>query len=186
MTTYPDLIHPLDDLHEEARERFTITDDGAAAWAMRKLRAVRAKQAENARLATDEHARIDLWLTEVNAPLDRDATYFEAILGDYALRCRENPDDGRKSLNLPTGKVSTRVTQPKWSVDADAFLGWARTSHPDLIRVKEEADLAKMKETLDVHESTSGLIATTPEGELVPGVTILPGGLTTSVTPDLT
>ena len=186
MTTYPELTHPLDDLQDEARERFTIQDDGAASWAMRKLRAIRAKQAENDRLATDERARIDAWLTSVNMPLDRDAHYFEAILMDYALRCRENPDDGRKSIALPTGKIATRTTQPKWSVEADAFLQWARSAHPDLVRVKEEADLTKIKATLAIHETDTGIVVTSPEGELVPGITVLPGGLTTSVTPDLT
>lgn len=183
MTTYPDLTHPLDELNDEARERFVIHDDAAAAWAMRKLRSVRARQAENERIATDERARIDAWLAEVNKPLDRDATYFEAILADYALRCRENPDDARKSINLPTGKVSTRTTQPKWSVEPTAFLDWARSSHPDLIRIKEEADLAKIKDTLI---ATKDGVAVSPEGEPVPGVTVLPGAITTSVTPDLT
>lgn len=182
MTTYPETLHPLDDLRDEARERFTITDDGAAAWAMRKLRAIRSKQADNAKIAQDERDRIDLWLAEVNAPLDRDAMYFEQILTDYALRVRENPDDGRKSLNLPAGKVATRTSQAKWQVDAEQFLGWARTSHPDLIRVKEEADLTKIKETLAV---TPDGVAVSPEGEPVPGITVLPGGITASVTPDL-
>lgn len=184
MTTYPDLIHPLDAVtsDEQTRERFSIQDDGAAAWAMRKLRAIRAKQAEYERIAKDERDRIDLWLAGVNAPLDRDATYFEQILGDYALRVRENPDDGRKSLALPAGKIATRTSQAKWQVDAEQFLTWARDAHPDLIRVKEEADLTKIKETLNV---TADGVAVSPEGEPVPGITVLPGGITASVNPDL-
>lgn len=186
MTNYPDIPTPLDDLPEETKQRFTITDDNAAAWAMRKLRSIRSKQAEYDQVAVDERARIDRWLDEVKAPLDRDAHFFEAILMDYAYRCRENPDDGRKSIALPTGKVSTRSTQPKWTVDTERFVEWARAHQPDLIRVREDVDLTKARQTLDLHEASSGLVAISPDGEIVPGITVEPGGISATVTPDLT
>lgn len=189
MTTFPDLTHPLDDLQPEARERFTIQDDGAAAWAMRKLRAIRSKQAENSRIAQDEIDRVQMWLKEVNAPLDRDASYFEGILRDYAIRCRESMDDGRKSLNLPTGKVATRVGSDKFEIDATAFLPWAKQNAPQLIRVKEEPNLSALKEFAvppsDAPSATSDGVAITSDGEVIPGVRVTPGELSVTVTPDL-
>lgn len=190
MTTFPEVAHPLDDLRDEARERFTIQDDSAASWAMRKLRAIRSKQAENKQMAVDEHARIDLWLDEVNDPLDRDAKYFEAILTDYAIRVRENPDDGRKSISLPTGKVATRQGSPKYTVDAEMFLPWARENAPHLIRVKEEPSLSAIKEYVvaadDAPVATSDGVAITSDGEIVPGVHVSSSDVAVTVTPDLT
>lgn len=150
--------------------RFRVDDDSAAAWAMRKLRAIRKRQDSNRMIAEDEIDRIQCWLDDVNRPLDDHAAYFEGILRDYALRVRENPDDGRKTLNLPAGKVSTRPGADRWEIDADAFLPWARTNHPDLIRVKEEPALAEIKATILVDNET----AHTDDGEVVPGITITP------------
>lgn len=185
MTTYPETTEHLDEMTEDQRERFTITDDRAAAWAMRKLRGIRAKQAENSQVYVDEIARLDRWLSEVNAPLDRSASYFESILSDYAARCRDDEQDGRKTISLPTGKISTRTLQPKWSVDPETFMQWARTAHPDLIRVKEEPDLSRIKDALDVHPASSGLIALSQDGEVVPGITIEPSQVSITVTPDI-
>lgn len=183
MTTLPDLAHPLDEIvtDDDQRARFRIEDDAAAAWAMRKLRSVRARQQQNDRIAADEIARVREWLAQVDAPLERDATYFEAILTDYALRCRQDERDGRKTIALPTGKVTTRTTAAKINVDDDEFLPWARQNHPDLIRVKETPNTAAIKELIDGRPAP-----VTSDGELLPGVQVLPGGVSATVTPDLT
>lgn len=157
-------------------ERFRIFDDSAAAWAMRKLRSIRKRQDSNRIIAEDEIDRIQSWLDDVNGPLDVHATYFESILRDYAIRVRENPDDGRKTLNLPAGKVSTRPGSDRWEIDADTFLPWARENHPDLIRVKEEPALSEIKAAILVESGTPH----TEDGEVVPGVIVNPQPMSVS------
>ena len=176
----PEISHPLDDISGEAKEKFRVEDDGAAAWAMRKLRTIRRKQAENAQLYVDERARLDVWLNEVNNPLDTDASYFESLLNDYAIRCRENSDDGRKSLNLPTGKVTTRLGGPKWEVDSEPFLVWAKANHPDLVRIKEEPNIQALKEF-----TVKDDVAITSDGEVIPGVRISYPEVSVTITPDI-
>ena len=176
----PEIKHPLDDITEEAKQRFRVEDDGAAAWAMRKLRTIRSKQAENAQLYADELARLNLWLDEVNKPLDNDANYFESLLNDYAIRCRDNSDDGRKSLNLPTGKVTTRLGGPRWEVDSEPFLAWAKTNQPDLIRIKEEPNIQALKEF-----TVKDDVAITSDGEVIPGVRISYPEVSVTISPDI-
>ena len=177
----PEIKHPLDDITEEAKQRFRVEDDGAAAWAMRKLRTIRSKQAENAQLYADELARLDLWLDEVNKPLDNDANYFESLLNDYAIRCRDNSEDGRKSLNLPTGKVTTRSGTAKWEVDSESFMAWAKTNQPDLIRIKEEPNIQAIKEFTYWKDD----VAITAEGEVIPGVRISYPDVSVTISPDI-
>lgn len=167
-------------------QRFRITDDSAATWAMRKLRHVKRRQAENVNLADQEYQRIAEWVEAVNAPLHREVAYFEGLLTEYAIRCRQNPEDGRKSISTPAGKVSTRENAPKWSVEADEFLPWAREHRPDLIRVKEEPALSLIKEAFKDGPSVAATgVAITDDGEVVPGIAIAESETTVSVQPDL-
>lgn len=174
----------LDDFKtEEVREAFVIDDDQKAAWAMRKLRSHRMKQKINEEIAAAEIARVNAWLESVNKTIENDAAYFLAHLSGYGHRVRLNPDDSRKSVVLPHGKISTRQSSRKWSVDADTFLDWARTNAPELIRVKEEPALTKIKEAYAelVVQNASVLEVITKDGEIVPGLTIEEGSLSVSV-----
>lgn len=176
MTALPDVTHPLDDqiVDDTTRQRFLIEDDGAAAWAMRKLATIRDKITANTRLADDEIARVAAWVADVNTPLERDATYFEALLTEYAIRVRDN--EGRKTVSLPFGTVATRATADKVTVDDTTFIPWARDHHPDLLRVKESPDVTALKGMLIPGKPV------TVDGELIPGITITPGGITATIT----
>jgi hypothetical protein len=178
----------LDDFKtEEVRQAFVIDDDQKAAWAMRKLRSLRAKQKVNEEIAAEEIARVNAWLESVNKTIENDAEYFVAHLSGYGHRVRLNPDDPRKSVTLPHGKISTRQSSRKWSVDSDIFLDWARKSAPDLIRIKEEPALTKIKEAYAelVVQNASVLEVVTKDGEIVPGLTIEEGSLSVSVEVEL-
>jgi len=182
------LDEALDDFKDiEVREAFVIDDDQKAAWAMRKLRSLRAKQKVNQEMADVEIGRINAWLESVNKTIENDCEYFVAHLTGYGHRVRLNPDDPRKSIALPHGKISTRQSSRKWSVDADTFLPWARTSAPDLIRIKEEPALTKIKEAYAeaVVQNANVLEVVTKDGEIVPGLTIEEGTLSVSVEVEL-
>jgi len=98
----------------------------------------------------------------------RDMDYFEAILKEYAISQRS---EGRKTISTPYGSVKSRAGQPKWTVtDAEDFLSWARRNNRiDLIRVREDADLTRIKATLDI---TGASVFDPDTGEVVPGITV--------------
>jgi hypothetical protein len=182
------LDEALDDFKtEEVREAFVIDDDQKAGWAMRKLRSLRIKQKANEEIAQAEIARVTAWLETVNKTIENDAEYFVSHLTGYGHRVRLNPDDPRKSVTLPHGKISTRQSSRKWAVDSELFLAWARSSAPDLIRVKEEPALTKIKEAYAdlVVDDAATLKVITKDGELVPGLTIEEGNLSVSVEVEL-
>ncbi len=178
----------LDDFQtDEVKQAFIVDDDQKAAWAMRKLRSLRAKQKINQELADAEIERMKNWLESVNKTIENDCEYFVGQLTGYAHKVRLNPDDPRKTIVLPHGKVSTRQSGRKWSIDAEIFLPWARKSAPDLIRIKEEPALSKIKETYSesVIKNASVLEVVTQDGEIVPGLTIEEGNLTVNVEVEL-
>jgi hypothetical protein len=168
----------------EEREKFKVETDAAAAWAMRKLRSIRGKQKVNSDIAEKESKKIEMWLTGVNHPLESNARFFESLLTDYAFGCRLNSEDGRKTLDLPSGKVSTRVASDKWSVENSTFVEWAKTNASQLIKVVEQPDLSAMKSSLVVSIEGEFVIDPTT-GERVPGVEVTNQGFTATVTPDV-
>jgi hypothetical protein len=161
----------------EERERFHIIDDAQAAWAMRKLLALRSKVDENTAIADQEVNRIQEWLHRVNGKFDSDITYFEAILKIYAQKQRES--DGRKTIETPYGVVKSRATSDKFRVvDEEAFFAWAEANLPDAIAVKRSPSLTVLKEkALAEHTDTLGMIAMTTDGEIIPGVDVEAGGI---------
>lgn len=178
MTTNPiELLTQYDTEIEtdEQRERFRVHDDQAAAWAMRRLFSIENKIGEYQRIADAERTRIEDWLTEVNSPLAKSRDYFVGLLMDYARRQRD--EDGRKSIPLPHGKITSRSTQPKWHVREDEVLPWARQTHPDVIAVKESLSLTAMKDRFQVVEGR----VIDENGEVVPGIIVDPAGISFTV-----
>lgn len=181
----------MDEIVQRQLDRFTVDDDQKAMWAMRKLRAVRQKVAENERIAAEEIERIKAWLAEANSAHERDLNYFTGLLTDYAARQRAEHD--RKSIVLPHGKVSSRRGTTKIVVsDAEAFLAWAKANnHLDLIRVKEEPSLSAIKDAFPPQESPLDAelpeerMVITADGEIVAGLTAQPSSITYSVEVDL-
>lgn len=174
--TLPDLPDDIDEMPEEQRERFRVNDDSAAVWAMRKLAAIQAKQRELTRIADREVQRITEWIEAETKPLERRAAFFEGLLVDYGRRQRM--DEGRKSINLPHGKITTRAGADKWHIAADQTLEWLKANGMEsLIRVKEEPALSLIKDAMQVSEGR----AIAPTGEVVPGIVIESVAMTVSV-----
>ena len=162
------------------RESFRIKDDAEAIWAMRKAKHFRDQIAANCNLAALERTRIDEWEERVNTRLGAEFDYFQAILIRYGREQRDS--EGRKSIDTPFGVVKSRQGQPKWEVDDEEFIAWARENSPDLVRVKEEPALAEMKKRFEVADTaTLGVVAVAADGQIVPGIRVTPVGISYSV-----
>jgi len=168
---------------QEEREHFKIVDDAQAAWAMRKLLGYQKKIEENKTIAEAELQRIDAWLDHVNSKFDSDIGYFEAILVQYARNERVVSD--RKTIETPYGKVKSRQTQPKYTIDETEFLPWAKVHRPEWVQTFEKPVLAEIKKQTEIeHTTTLGPIAMTPDGEIVPGVRVDPAAINFTVEVD--
>ena len=159
---------------------FTINNDDEALWAMRRLAQAQRRIDEVKRQAQVELDRINAWVEANTTSNSQTVDYFERILGDYLMRVRENDTDGRKSLDFPDGKVTSRVVAPKVEVtDLDVFLSWAEHYGKDeWVRVKREANLAEIKKFVDYAD---GAVLDPTTGIAVEGLAPVEGGISTSV-----
>lgn len=176
LASAPDLFEVPEE--DEARERFRVINDRMAAWAMRRLASVQNRRADIQQIAADEKARIDGWAASQLAPLDRDVSYFEALLGEYAIDVRDT--DGRKSVSTPYGVVKTRTVGGGWAItDEAALVEWAKQAHPELVDTVERFALARAKKVLET--VGDGTVGDPVRNELVPGLAVKPQDVTTSV-----
>lgn len=155
---------------EETKEPFEITDDSTAAWAMRKLRGLQQRIDEAHKTAADEISRVQEWEERQIEKLARDAQYFENLLIHYAIEQRQHHD--RKTIDLPSGLVSSRLTHESWDIEKEEFIKWAKDFAPHLIRTKvtelpETTEV--LKETLATSESK---VVVKETGEVVEGIRV--------------
>lgn len=109
----------------EVAERWTITDDGAAEWAMRRLAAFAARAAEVRARAAGWRTPIDEWERAELERVERPARFFAGHLERYGLAVREaNPRQA--TIPLPSGEIATRAPKaPTVSVsDDEALVAW--------------------------------------------------------------
>jgi hypothetical protein len=164
---------------DEDRATYQVAGAGHAAWAARRLAQVTRKRGEIQAIAEQEIARIEAWATRRDAPLARDAAFFESTLVAYALAVRA-ADGRRKSVTLPHATVQTRTVGGAWEAAPEA-LAWAAESRPDLVEVTRRFSLSAARRALAV--TPDGVVDPTT-GDLVPGLTVTPKHVTASVTVD--
>jgi hypothetical protein len=166
--------------YDAEAESFRITSDDTATWAMRKALAAQQRIDANRRVAEKERHRIESWLESSNAKPERDLAYFTGLLTEYASDQRA---EGRKTIDTPYGVVKSRQGQPSISIqDPAEFIAWAQDGHEELLTVKVTPSLSAVKALAEIEATDSlGLVAITPDGEVIPGIEITPASVTYKV-----
>lgn len=184
--------HPLDDIAATAlnedvppddRPVFRVGDDGGAAWAMERLD--EAVQEINAALGLyiKQKARLDEWLHHAKADAERRRVYFEGLLTDYAVRQREERD--RKSIVLPHGRVTTRLTTMGVEFSDEAkFVDWASTHQPELVKTTVKPSVSAIKQAFKAAPIEGGFAAVNGDGEVIPFVWFTEPRVSVTVSPE--
>lgn len=164
----------------EESEGFRIDNEGNADWAARKLAKTRSALVAATVLATRQKDAIldavrphldaiDRWYAAERDRREADAERWEALLADYH-RAVLRLDDRAKTIRLPHATLSARKNPDRWETDDEKVIEWAQTANPAILRTKVEIDRREMKQALVNIGGTA-----TFAGEIVPGVTVLPG-----------
>lgn len=190
----PDDVPDFDDGDAaEVLEALTIEDLDGATWAARRLYRARTKIDDLARIAADQHSRINDWLERETGALGRDVAFFEGRLRgfhEYALRA----DPKRaKTINLPdgtalasqAGKLAVDVTDMAALVEYAETVGIAQDilDYPD--PKPKKVDIAKKFASKAEDEQEPGAYPAfdRESGVEVPGVAIVRAPRTFSIRP---
>ena len=154
----------MSELLNDAREEFTVTDDAAAQWCMKKIR-----EAESDRAMWKAH--YDAQMEKVNKAADESIAYFTAKLEEYFASVPHKATKTQESYTLPGGKLIRKKQQPKFETDDEALVPWLEENFMgQLVKVKKSADWAALKKVVTV--TPDGEHVVTDEGEIIPGVTV--------------
>lgn len=191
-TPRPDLVEEavlvgLDSLDEPTTEEgghWKITDEGSADWALRKLERARQQAAS----VQDQAARqleaieasiagfvepIVAWRDTELERLRRESLNWEGLLLGYHRSVLAENDEAL-SIKLPHGTLKSRKAPDTWEFDEAAFLAWAKSNAPELIRAKDpEVDKSLAKKTLKL--SDNGEVTMPGVKGHVPGVSVITG-----------
>lgn len=123
---------------------------------------------------------IDMFEKEETERLSGDIRHWEAKLAEYH-RDQLAEDDHLKTITLPHAKLHSRKQPDKWEFADETFIAWAREELPMAVRTKEEVDKPSVKKALKDLERIEGGALLRPDGEVVPGLVVLPGDTTFTV-----
>ena len=159
---------------------FRVDTPEKAAWAMRKYRALAQKRERNIELANAEKIRIEHWLERVNERIEGEMEFFGGHLEGFA---RSERAQGRKSVDLPDGKIQTRATGPGIALDKSTFVQWAlEHEKTDLLRTTYAPDMDAIKDFTII----DGVRVIDKEtGEVIEGAEGTPENVSVKITPDL-
>lgn len=164
--------------------RWTITDDGAAEWALRRIAVIDAERADLNEKATAWRDRIQAWFDHATTPLDQRRDFFVFHLERYAYEQREAT--GRKTLTFPSGKVASRESKPAAIVvDEAAVIAWANANLPgelleSVVRTVVSVSLTGLRDVVTIDADREKVLY--EGGELVPGTDVRPGAVSFTVT----
>ena len=162
--------------------RWVINTDAKADWALCKIGAAERRMAEAAALrdqaiarANEMIAAAEQWYSDTTADEVRTVANFSAQLTEYANDRLAAPEfNGKRTLSLPSGKISFRMAQSVRLVgDASTFVAWAHEhGHDGFVRVKEEVARDELRKHLQ-KGSDDLLVPVLDTGEAVPGIEIV-------------
>lgn len=183
----------------EGPQRWRVTDDGGAEWALRHVAEAEAELAQLREQADHWAAKISDWFDHRARPLRARVGFFSAHLEAYALERRyANPK--AKTLTLPSGRVQTTFVAPRAEVsDPGAVVAWAeapvpgerhrrnparrplrrRTRADQVLKVTKRVDVAGLRSAL-----VPGAAVAADTGEVVPGVYVAPARVNATVKVD--
>jgi hypothetical protein len=181
-----DLHHDLDDqlaqIGDEAESSFVIDDIDKANWAVRKLGVYAARLAEAEAFAQRERDNLDVWLAGERERAEQSSSFLAGLLRRYH-EDRLEADPKVRTIHLPAGDLTARKSPDRWEVDNDEdLIAWAEQSGwGEVVRRRDpEVDRNALKRTF--HVAPGGTVLA-PDGEVVPGVTVVEGEVSFKVKP---
>ena len=122
---------------ERARQSFSVTDRGSAAWAAGKI-------AEAMNELERRKAQVAKYVADAQRRIDRLEWMWKEQLRVWA---KDNIDHGKRSVRLPTATLQFRDTQARLEViDEDAAKKFAIVNVPDAIETVEKLFMEPMAE----------------------------------------
>lgn len=164
-----DAAQEVDAAAQDDTQRFTIRDDNAAEWALKKIR---TEDERYARLRAVCEAQVEFYtrkIAEYDRQLERRTGYLQSLLEGYFSEVDHKRTKTQESYELPSGKLVLKHQRPKVTRDDELLADWCMMNgHEAEVEYVTKINWADLKGKLT--ETATGYVD--ENGEIVPGITL--------------
>ena len=146
----------------EAEKRFRVEDDQGAEWCFGIIRDANAEIKKWTEFYKD---RMDKAIRKQEARI----AHMEFLLEGYFRNVPKDETKTQLNYKLPGGKLVMKKPALTMEHDDEQLLPWLKENIPALVKVKESPDWANLKK----HLTIMGDQVADPDGEIVPGVSVV-------------
>ena len=160
----------MDEINEQ--ERFTITDDSKAEWAIGKIRDAAEEHDRLMALVEEKEQQLKEKRTEIESRFERETSYLRHLLEEYMQTVKVKSTKTQDTYQLLSGKLVRKHPTVNYEVDSDKLLDWLeKNGKADMIKVtvSTKPAWAEIKKLL-VGDTETGLAVIESTGECVDGV----------------
>lgn len=164
------------EMPEEVKPRFEVTDKDSASWVLRKIAKIEAAKTENRHLAAQqieplmtEVQQIQDWTCTENNKLDKQIEFLKSLLYPYHKKVLAD-DPKAKTIKLPHGELKMRSQQPEFVRDDDRLVSFlVENGLSQYVKVKTSPNWADFKRSTVVD---NGKVIHKDSGQVVEGVEV--------------
>ena len=156
---------------EQAPQRWSITDDGCADWALKKIKTERDELDRITALAEQEIARLKEQVEKAQRRYEQNTAFLTSMLEQFFDTVEhKRTKTGTESYRLLNGQLVKKPGGFKPEPDHEKLVAWLRQNgYENLVKVEESARWGDLKKQI----TFTGTIATITEtGEIVEGVNV--------------
>lgn len=156
---------------EQAPQRWSITDDGCADWALKKIKTEKDELDRITALAEQEIARLKEQVEKAQRRYEQNTAFLTSMLEQFFDTVEhKKTKTGTESYRLLHGQLVRKPGGFKPEPDHEKLVAWLRQNgYENLVKVEESARWGDLKKQI----TFTGTIATITEtGEIVEGVNV--------------
>lgn len=153
-------------------EKFVISDDKAAEWALKKIKAATAERDRLMALINEERRELDEKEADVIKTFDNDTSYLKHLLCEYMRGVECKSTKTQDTYSLLSGKLVRKHESKKLKCNDDALKTWLENAgYREYLNVTVKPKWAEVKK-LCVLDDESGIV-TFNGGEIIDGVEVV-------------
>ena len=174
LDTIEDLTLPgdMDQTEGQQSQRFRITDDGCADWALKKIKAEKDERDRIVALAEAEIARLKDQIENAERRYEQNTAYITSLLSSFFETVpHKKTKTGTESYRLLHGQLVKKPATVKMQPDDAKLVDWLRAAgREDLIKVETKAMWGELKKQVEIVDT---LVMMPETGEVVEGVEVV-------------
>lgn len=163
----------IDISNEEEKEKWKITDDNTADWALDIIREANAEYNRFEMVVKAKIEQLQNALQKAEEERNRTVNFFEFKLYEYFNSLDDKvlkKTKTQKTYKLPTGKLKLKKREPEFKREDDKLLEWLKERNMrDYIEIKEKPKWGDLKKVI----KTAGNRAVSVDGEIIEGITVI-------------